>query len=151
MFSAHYLGNKFVYVNWIVELCHYQKKYWFFLTEVSLDIKCYLLTHSQTKAESKFTHKLPTACWLSSVFALINMRGIFFSFFQKYFLFRNGTLAFKKFLCKLPLFPLTTYLHSGSKINFLSTCQVATKIFFHLPGRKFWSPAKWSFKRHFFA
>ena len=26
VFSAHYLGNNFVYVNWIVELCHYQKK-----------------------------------------------------------------------------------------------------------------------------
>ena len=41
LLSAHYLGNNFVYVNWIVELCHYQTKMliFFFLTEVSLDVK----------------------------------------------------------------------------------------------------------------
>ena len=90
-----------------------RQKCWCFLTKVSLEVKVfYFIAQKQ-----KFTHKLATAGF-SSVFTITNMQGFFFSFFQKYFSFRNSTLAFKNYSCAdFSCFHQTSYLHSGSEIN----------------------------------
>lgn len=88
--SANYLGDNFVYLNWIVELFHYQTKMLiFFKTEVSLEVKVFYFVGQK----QKFTHKLATAGF-SSVLAIINIYGIFFLLFPEIFLIQKQHTCF---------------------------------------------------------
>ena len=93
--SAHYWGNNFVYGNWIfcciVSLSH--KNVDFFFNKVSLEVKVLLLTHSKTKAE---VQTQISNCWLHFSFRY-KYASYFFLLFQKYFSFRNSSLAFKNY------------------------------------------------------
>ena len=60
--THYYLGNYFVYRNWIVELFHYQIK----VLNFTWRNKCWLLTHKRTNA--KVTHKVTIG--FSSVFTI---------------------------------------------------------------------------------
>ena len=80
----------FVYLNWIVELFHYQTKMLiFFKTEVSLEVKVFYFVGQK----QKFTHKLATAGF-SSVLAIINIYGIFFLLFPEIFLIQKQHTCF---------------------------------------------------------
>ena len=62
--SANYLGDNFVYLNWIVELFHYQTKMLIFFLNRSL-IESKSVLFRRTKAE---VHTQISDCWLQFSF-----------------------------------------------------------------------------------
>ena len=83
----------FMWIGFFVTLFHYHTKMLIFFNKVSLEVKVLLLTHSKTKAE---VQRQISNCWLHFSFRYKYAR-YFFVLFQKYFSFRNSTLAFKNY------------------------------------------------------
>ena len=87
--NYQYLGDNFVYLNWIVELFHYQTKMLMFFNKSLIGSKS-VLFHS-TKAE---VHTQISDCWLQFSFHHNKYARFFFLLFPEIFLIQKQYTCF---------------------------------------------------------
>ena len=141
--SANYLGDNFVYLNWIVELFHYQTKMFIFVLNGSL-IGSKSVLFRRTKAE---VHTQISNCWVQFSFHYIKYTRYFFSPFSRN-ISRSETahLLLRSILVETS--PISTYNLSAFRVwnwLFYPGSKWQLKFFCQSPARKILVTSKMKF------